>query len=417
MEFSLWSSAFPGLLWEIEHRRSRISLLNDWTLPSLGADSARLLKDANFRHKVILGTDRVLVDEFFEMIPNRKSAMVSFRLECDPDAGYLLQGWPNPQDEGKYFGMLKESVLPAAFMLREKPVQLALGQSCPVLIFDLSQKRILSCNKAAAEFFGISMRFCANPGELLNFADMVPDSQGKTLLDACQAALAGKQADGRTLGRKEWNGSLILRNGAGNRVGVRLKITAFEDAPEICRIALIQLADSAKTAERDAAAPELSGLELRAGMEKLFASCPGLGGLMFSDIQPVPGQVEVYGTGPLFTCLEWGSPHAYEGTIAQDIERYGLSSLTVEDTLDSIKSIDWAMFIPCGVRSYYAKPFFAENRLHAVLIFAYAEPMREQIRGEADFYGLYQPFERLVARWRRGEAGPGRRKNGLPSDD
>ena len=41
-----------------------------------------------------------------------------------------------------------------------------------------------------------------------------------------------------------------------------------------------------------------------------------------------------------FNGLPWGSTYAYEGTIAQDIERFGLSSLVVEDTLDSIKSIN-----------------------------------------------------------------------------
>lgn len=412
MDFSLWSSAFPGLLWEIEHKRSRISLLNNWNLPALGTDSARLLKDAHFRRKVVLGTDQVLVDEFFEMVLNRKSAMVSFRLECDPDAGCLLQGWPNPSDKGKYFGMLKESVLPAAFMLREKPVQLALGQSCPVLIFDLSQKRILSCNKAAADFFGISVRQGSTLAEVLNLEDMLPDNQGSELIEACQSVLASQQSEDSAMGRKEWSGTLILRNGAGNLVGCRLKITALEDAPEICRIALIQLADSLKTSVQGNQAPDIAGLELRPGMEKLFASCPGLGGLMFSDIQPVPGQVKVYGAGPLFSGLDWGSPHAYEGTIAQDIERYGLTSLTVEDTLDSIKSIDWAMFIPCGVRSYFAKPFFTEHRLHAVLIFAYADPMHENIRCEADFQALYEPFECLVARWRKREAGTEQRNDG-----
>ena len=59
-----------------------------------------------------------------------------------------------------------------------------------------------------------------------------------------------------------------------------------------------------------------------------------LDGLLFSDIQSHKGQVVVYGAGPAFRELRWGAEHAYEGTIAQDIERFGLRSLTVEDTLD-----------------------------------------------------------------------------------
>ena len=71
----------------------------------------------------------------------------------------------------------------------------------------------------------------------------------------------------------------------------------------------------------------------------------------------------MYGAGPAFRELRWGAEHAYEGTIAQDIERFGLRSLTVEDTLDSIKSIDWVLFAPHGIRSYFAKPFYTEQRL------------------------------------------------------
>ena len=120
---------------------------------------------------------------------------------------------------------------------------------------------------------------------------------------------------------------------------------------------------------------------------------------MFSDIQSARGKVQVYGVGRLFSSLEWGASHAYEGTIAQDIERFSLDSLMVEDTLDSIKSIDWAMFIPCGVRSYFAKPFYAAEGLHAVLIFAFGAPSPGGV-SEAAFRPLYEPFARLVASWR-----------------
>ena len=120
---------------------------------------------------------------------------------------------------------------------------------------------------------------------------------------------------------------------------------------------------------------------------------------MFSDIQSTCGKVEIYGVGRLFEKLEWGVSYAYEGTIAQDIERFCLESLTVEDTLDSIKSIDWAMFIPCGVRSYFAKPFYSAEGLLSVLIFASDTP-GDAMMNEASFRHLYEPFSRLAMRWR-----------------
>jgi hypothetical protein len=84
---------------------------------------------------------------------------------------------------------------------------------------------------------------------------------------------------------------------------------------------------------------------------------------------------------------------------AQDIERFCLDSLTVEDTLDSIKSIDWAMFIPCGVRSYFAKPFYSAEGLQAVLIFASDTP-GDKGMNEASFRQLYDQFAKMAMRWR-----------------
>lgn len=76
---------------------------------------------------------------------------------------------------------------------------------------------------------------------------------------------------------------------------------------------------------------------------------------MLSHIQMNSGRVAVYGVGKVFESLEWGMQHAYEGTIAQDVERFGLHSLMVEDTLDSVKSIDWALFAPQGVPFLFRK--------------------------------------------------------------
>ena len=46
----------------------------------------------------------------------------------------------------------------------------------------------------------------------------------------------------------------------------------------------------------------------------------------------------------------------------------------MEDTAKSIKPIDWALFIPHGIRSYFAVPFFHENVLRDVVIFCSTTP-------------------------------------------
>ncbi len=389
MDFSLWASGFPGLLWEIEHRRSRIRLLNGWTLPTLGENTSRLLKDMQFRKRVVMQSDYTLLCEFWEMVTVRQPAMVSFRLCANPHQAYFLQGWPDPQDSGKYFGMLKDSVLPATFVANGAAgtCQLALGGvQYPVLVLSLEQKEIVTCNEAAQALFEGAAR---GGGEFM-LEDIAPGEMGDTLLGASRHALE----------EGIWAGTLMLRSGTGSILGSKVRVSPCSTGSDIVRIALLNIPETPARCELvPSVDPGQTPLSLRAGLEELLESCPDVEGLMFSDIQSARGRVEVYGVGRLFSSLDWGAAHAYEGTIAQDIERFSLDSLIVEDTLDSIKSIDWAMFIPCGVRSYFAKPFYSAEGLHAVLIFAFGQPSPGGVN-EAGFRTLYEPFARLVARWR-----------------
>ena len=376
MDFSLWASGFPGLLWEIEPP------------PSLGENTSRLLKDAQFRRRVVMKSDHTLLGEFWEMVTSRQAAMVSFRLNDDPHQAYLLQGWPGPHDPEKYFGLLKESVLPATFVANGTAgtCQLALGHAqYPVLVLSLEQKEIVTCNDAAQGLF----EGAARGGGDFMLEDIAPGEMGETLLRSCRHAVE----------EEIWAGTLMLRSGSGSILGSKVRISPCSTGTDIVRIALLNIPEKPASCSLPSLETEGAPPSLKVGLERLLSRCPGVDGLMFSDIQSIRGRVEVYGVGRLFSSLSWGASHAYEGTIAQDIERFSLDSLTVEDTLDSIKSIDWAMFIPCGVRSYFAKPFYSAEGLHAVLIFAFAFPTPGGF-GEAAFRPLYEPFARLVARWR-----------------
>ena len=390
MDFSRWSEGFPGLLWAVEQSRSRLKLLNSWELPQLGEDTSRLLKDVQFRRRMVRKSDLPLLTEFWEMMTSRQPAAVSFRLKRSPHTTYQLQGWPDPCDPEFYFGLLTEAMLPATFVANGTAgtCQLALGRAqYPVLVLSLSQREIVTCNEAAKELFGGAAR----GGEEFLLEDIAPADLGDALLDAARCALQ----------HEIWAGTLMLKSCTGNILGSKVRISPCTSGDDIVRIALLNIPENPASCEL---APRIEDTEesfsLKDELEKMLESCPGIDGLMFSDIQSTHGKVEVYGVGRLFEKLKWGASHNYEGTIAQDIERFSLESLIVEDTLDSIKSIDWAMFIPCGVRSYFAKPFYSAEGLHAVLIFASATPGNSRALNEAVFSKLYEPFVHAIARWR-----------------
>ena len=270
MDFSLWASGFPGLLWEIEHRRSRIRLLNGWTLPSLGENTSRLLKDAQFRRRVVMKSDHTLLCEFWEMVTSRQSAMVSFRLSDNPHQAYLLQGWPDPADPEKYFGMLKDAVLPATFVANGTAgtCQLALGHAqYPVLVLSLDEKEIVTCNEAAQALFAGAAR---GGGDFM-LEDIAPGEMGETLLGSCRHALE----------KEIWAGTLMLRSGSGSILGSKVRISPCSTGTDIVRIALLNIPETPASCSL-VSCPEGEGEipSLKEGLERLLARCPGVEGLI-----------------------------------------------------------------------------------------------------------------------------------------
>ncbi len=128
---------------------------------------------------------------------------------------------------------------------------------------------------------------------------------------------------------------------------------------------------------------------------------PSFEGILFSDIVQRKHEVVVYSYGQPFESMEQAKVFSYEGTIAETVMTFGLDYLIVDDTFDSIKAIDWALFIPTGVRSYFAKPFFQGKGLHSVLILCSTAPRRFPEARIDEFEPLYAPFSEAVRRWRR----------------
>ena len=96
---------------------------------------------------------------------------------------------------------------------------------------------------------------------------------------------------------------------------------------------------------------------------------PAAEGIILSRIFPEENRVSVTCEGAMFTNSMQHADFPYVGSIAENIVRFGLNSLTVDETSRSIRPIDWALFIPQGVRSYYAEPWFEQNGIRLVLIF------------------------------------------------
>ena len=386
--FLQWRKGFPGLLWSICQRESRLEVFTRWR--GAGFDAPQLLKNATFRKQAVIEQDYPLLVEFWDMIHAGRPAAAIFRLKYDDGrTPLILQGWPEPEQD-VYSGFLKEAFLPGGYnsACYNAQLQMRVGDAdYPVFTVDLKKQKLCDVNTAAQLFFWGEEQ----AERALVLEDVVPPSAMKVFLRAMEKAVE----------RDAWSGKLLLGNAERGLFSAHVRLTLWgEPGKEVVRAALVKVDAKPVKLEDDGALALCTG-DLRPALEKLHGLCkPEVDGLLLSHIQMGNGRVAVYGVGPVFDSLEWGTLHAYEGTIAQDIQRYSLSSLIVEDTLDSVKSIDWALFAPQGVRSYFAKPFYAEHGLHAVLILASKRPRTFGADAEALYADVSAAFGQIMLRWR-----------------
>lgn len=405
-------ASFPALLWRIEIARSRIEFLSHRQLPVLADRSSLFMKSPAFRKSLILPEDLRYVETFMNAIRRGEDAEAIVRV---PDASgevlwLKLAGWMNAADQRYYVGYLMDVSTRAneikCIIEREADLMLMLELSeSPVALFDLATGKILAQNEAACKLF----LYSAEEFRKLSLPELY--HQGMTLMF---------QKLRREIAQlKVWEGRALFRrkDHRGFAADARVRLLDYR-GQTLLRVSWTKVEEELqdplavqRAAGREAA--ERLGRELetqlagQSDMERILhiylkTQLPGLryDSVLFSDIHGKKNRVFVYFAGECFRGMPQGEMFPYEGTIAQDIERFQLDSLMVDDTLESIKAIDWALFIPRGVRSYYAKPFFERGVLRSVLVLCSLRP--GQFPGEPlpEYEAIFAPFRRAVQSWR-----------------
>lgn len=400
--FSRWSAGFSGLFWELERTRSRLKILNQWRHPLLGDNTARLLKDSQYRQQVVYRKDQHLFFEFWDVIASGTQAEIIFRVQPSGKQGnlfFLLQGWSHSGSPAILSGILQElpPVLLAENFMNEQSCGYLPQASYPVLEVDFNAKIVKISNQSASELFKATI--LGNEG-ITPLEDILPGNM--------QNGLWQKIFSMET---NSWAGILTFSDLYGSIFNAQVRISPF--ANNFFRIAFMRIFPDqhyGTLEERRYTSILLEKVEHSSSLKEsleilLYNQLPDcVDGILFSDIKSSQGVVRVYGVGTPFAKMQWGATYAYEGTIALEIERYDLPFLIVEDTQDSIKSIDWVLFNPYGIRSYFAKPFYKRKRLHAVLILCSSSPQHfsfdKQAQMENQYTPIYKAFERAIHLWR-----------------
>ncbi|MBI9092666.1 MAG: hypothetical protein JEZ12_25905 [Desulfobacterium sp.] len=400
---------FPALLWRIEIARARIEFLNGNTDVAPGVDGTLLLKNMEYRNKVLLPEDRHMLETFMEAVKEGKNAATIFRVKTKGAAiSWLkLTGTINLKDPRYYYGYLLNADDTVAVIKgvlgRDLELKLMIEDADnPVLLVEYDGQRVICANPGAKELFGLTEADFRN----LPFQELHCHPLKHPLAPMLKEL---------PLSRK-WMGKLEYLSTDGKNVITAETVVRYLVHKER-RLIRFSLQNPQVSQAPDPSVSASSAQDMEAlvrsltplhDMNEIMETCLAnpmvsaqCDGILFSDVHVRRNMVTVYGAGVPFPGSKQDDTFSYKGTIAEDINRYALDHLVVDDTQDSIKPIDWALFVPRGIRSYFAMPFYSRRVLRTVLVLCATTPGHFEGRTTDDFLPLFQTINTAIRAWRR----------------
>lgn len=375
-------NAIPALFWSIDIVKNKIEYLNKYTLPGLGEDSTLIIKNPDFTYSIILEEDRYIFENFIKCIRERRPGLAVFRVKVyDGTIRWLkVAGNNDIYRSHQYVGYIMEVTETAEFIRSidhsdsEIIKRINLFDN-PVALFNFSDKKLVACNSAFKKLFS----FHPEPDSNTILNDIISDSPHNNLNSIYEDIIFS--------GR--WNGELAFRkNGVQFFLSDSTIRPLYAEGRNLLWLSIYNIPGDILTNEKPTTSGILKKLDVSV-IEKEVLTVANKGNILkmlevflkhqpfenltdsilYSDIHVDEGMVIVCGAGEPFSTLKPGVSYPFEGTIAENIINYNLEYVIVDNTLQSIKPIDWALFIPNGIKSYFAVPFYDKDILKTVLIF------------------------------------------------
>jgi len=411
-------NAFPALLWRIDLVNNKIEYLNSYRIEPLGSNSGLLLQNKDFRRHHVVAEDIYLLDDFMLSVRNGETAATVFRLKLEGDRVQWIKvtGVVDPKNPRYYLGYMLDATQTAGIVQSitetdaEMEAMIELLKH-PALLIDPHTKALMAHNAASRE------AFLYKPDEFsrLKFSDLYHKGVENYINHIYEELIFEKRWEGRFLfqrkDRSVFAGDVSMRLFLfkGRRVfRVSIHNLTLEDDSWKTGMPYRPQSPSVPPACREHAQRLLDKVEkvrninsiLRILLENQVGDDP-FDAIMYSDIYAKRNKVMVYTAGKPFDPLPQGEMFSYEGTIAENIDRFKLEYLIVEDTFASIKAIDWALFVPHGIRSYFAKAFYERKTMRSVLILCSLNRKHFSTRRLDDYAVYYDPFLRGLKNWRK----------------
>ena len=367
--FSSEAGSSPALVWRADLVKNEISFLSDAAIPGMEDLIPGLLQDAAGAESVLTTQDREAFTRFHERMRQRQPVSEVFRVHGrDGLIRWLyILGTPDPEISFGYLGLVTDCTRIANGIL-QRGSETGIAEHVelfdnPVFMAECGSRRVFVANAPAREIFGIDPK-----NKPIILADIFAGNADVYMRDIYE----------RLLFSRAWNGPLTLNNAQGQAIVCMSRVRAYDrDGHSLLWFSLSPrqpaqntkppLNPSPKVDAELAHANDIRGL-LRALLDNQPKS-QHVDAVMLSQIFIAEGRVAVTGVGKPFESVSDNDAHPYSGSIAENMVLFGLPHIIVKDTTKSIKPIDWALFIPKGIRSYLALPFHVDGVLRKVLIF------------------------------------------------
>ncbi len=409
-------NVIPGLFWRIELAQNRIEYLNNYKIPGLGDDSVLLLQNSSFSRNVILDEDYYLFEGFLDAIKSRKPFLTIVRIKHHGSSLHWIKlvGAPDPYRSNYYLGYLLDATASVDIIRRIDNQGSGIGDKVslfdnPIVVCSFSGHNIVAANESALSFFKRSRdEMCE-----LHLEDLFLDNFNRYQYSVFEEIIF----------HERWSGEAAVQDServvVSVDVGIRPLVYEGENFLWVSFYNISQKSSGGRgketfflnekhsrviSSEADAEMNRIiAGGDLSSILTMLITHQPIQGladSILYSDIYREEEVVQVYGRGACFENLTFGETFPFEGTIAENILKYDLQQIIVGDTMRSIKPIDWALFIPHGVRSYFAYPFFEEEELRTVLIFCSEKTNIFNEENVLSCHALFPYFFRGLETWK-----------------
>ncbi len=353
----------PILLWQLDPVRNKLKFFSEPIFQTLGLNVPLLFQNGEYLDRTVLEDDHAALRDALDKMKMQRHTGVFFRIRDNDGClrWLIMLGMPAPETPFSYIGVIGRCTRMLRRVTGEQhgmPSESMDWLSSPAMLVSFSNWKIIHANRSARELCG--------QDENTPLEDIFALSEDLKI--AIYESLTFSH---------RWQGVLRVRTPGGSSLPCSVMMRPLSQDGQHClwiRLTpLLTVTPAPPEPYKENILPDLApATSERELLRLLLANSqvqPPAEGIILSRIFPEENRVSVTCEGNMFPNGMEHVDFPYIGSIAENIVRFGLDSLTVDETSRSIRPIDWALFIPQGVHSYYAEPWFEHGSIRLVLIF------------------------------------------------